>query len=98
MTPQLQVYAEQDHGYFQFCKQYDRAAADPATMTEFRNWFLDELREEGMRIAAIEEGMARGMAKGIEQGAVKEREKLKPIMQSLEAEVTRLRALLAEKT
>ena len=93
MTPQLQAYAERDNGYFQFCKQYDLAVADPVTMQEYRNWVLDELREEGMRIAAIEEGMEKGM----EQGAAREREKLQPVMQSYEEEIARLKALLADK-
>jgi len=109
MNPQLQAYSEQDHGYFQFCKQYDRAAADPASMTEFRNWFLAELREEGMRIAAIEEGVEQGKTLGLEQGrvlgikqgreegAVEEREKWRHINEAKDNEIARLRGLLAEK-
>jgi len=84
MTPELQMYAETDNGYFQFCKQYDRAAANPTTMDEYRNWVLYVMREEGMRIAAVEAGRE------------EERAKWQQITNDKDAEIARLRALLGD--
>jgi len=49
MSPELQVFAEQDAGYEQFCNQYDRISADPKTRKEYVIWVNDQMREEGKR-------------------------------------------------
>jgi predicted transposase/invertase (TIGR01784 family) len=56
MTPELQTYAGTDTGFAQFCKQYNYATVDPSIMKEYVNWVNIELKTEGMREAAWQEG------------------------------------------
>ena len=64
MTPELASYAEREPGYFQFCERYGLVAADPDTRHEYFLWYMNQLREEGRRITAIEMGMEQGMEQG----------------------------------
>ena len=68
MTPDLLLYAEHEPGYAQFCERYDLVASDPDTQNKYFWWYMDQLREEGRRITAVEMGMAQGIAQGLEKG------------------------------
>ena len=56
MTPELQAYAEQDKGYFQFCQRYDLVSADPETRQKYHKWTLLQMKEWVIRQTAIEDG------------------------------------------
>ena len=63
-TKELQEYAESNLGFKQFCDRYNLVAGDPKARKEYHSYFLGQLREIGMREAAIEEGLEIGMQQG----------------------------------
>jgi predicted transposase/invertase (TIGR01784 family) len=72
-TPQLQAYAEEDKGYYQFCDQYKRIAADPKTRNDYFWWINSQMRKEGELEGARMEGREIGLEEGREEGRIEER-------------------------
>ena len=104
MTPELAAYAEHEPGYAQFCNRYDLVASNPDTRHKYFLWYMNQLREEGRRITAIEQGIEQGIEKGLEQGRLVkllgliQRKKIKlktreQIINDLELEVDEIKIL-----
>ena len=89
MTPELQTFAQTDSGYHQFCKQYNLAVADPGTLNEYRNWVLDDMREQGM--------IEGGRREGRKEGRKEERELWKAVVAARDAALAEKNANLIEK-
>ncbi len=64
MSPQLQLYAEHDAGFKQFCEQYKLAAGDPKTREEYHWWRNDQMRSAGEWMGAYQEGERKGELRG----------------------------------
>jgi hypothetical protein len=60
MTPELQAFATHDSGFQQYCQQYDRVAADPATLDEYYRWVNEQMRQAGMWEGAWLQGREEG--------------------------------------
>jgi hypothetical protein len=60
MTPSLQPFMDSDKGFHQYCAQYHRVASDPAVQDEYYRWVNEQMRQQGMMIAAEERGEKRG--------------------------------------
>jgi predicted transposase/invertase (TIGR01784 family) len=61
MTTELQAFANRDAGFQQFCDRYKLVASDPKTRDEYVRWAANQMREEGVRDAALEEGRENAM-------------------------------------
>jgi predicted transposase/invertase (TIGR01784 family) len=68
MTPALQAFAENNKGFRQFNDRYEFVSATPEVRSEYIQWCLDSMREEGIRDAGIQEGIERGIERGREEG------------------------------
>jgi hypothetical protein len=64
MTPQSQTFMENDIGFRQYCEQYNKASKDPAIQREYHNWINEQIRQEGMLLAAHKEGYKEGIQIG----------------------------------
>ena len=64
MSPGLQVFAERDSGFTQFCERYNLVSADPETREQYVRWAADQLREEGIHESGRLVGKAEGKAEG----------------------------------
>jgi hypothetical protein len=64
----LQAFAENNKGFRQFNDRYEFVSATPEVRSEYVQWCLDSMREEGIRDAGIQEGIERGIEKGRKEG------------------------------
>jgi predicted transposase/invertase (TIGR01784 family) len=64
MTPQLQTFAKKDAGFLQYCERYNRVASNPDVRDEYYRWVDEQMRQDGMRRAALAEGLDKGRAEG----------------------------------
>jgi flagellar biosynthesis/type III secretory pathway protein FliH len=113
MTPALLDYAKTDPGFQQFMDFYNRVTASPEIQQEYVNWVKHFMREDGVRLAALEEGLEKGRVEGLEkgleegrvegrekgreEGRVEEREKWVTLMEEMQAEIAKLNAQIAAK-
>jgi predicted transposase/invertase (TIGR01784 family) len=65
MTPALQAFAENNKGFRQFNDRYEFVSETPEVRSEYVQWCLDSMREEGIRDAGIAEGIERGRQEAI---------------------------------
>jgi hypothetical protein len=56
MTPAILDYAKTDPGFQQFMDLYNRVTASPEIQQEYVNWVKHFMREDGVRLAALEQG------------------------------------------